>query len=271
MTEPVWNGDGSDPWLPQRLNARLDVLATERSIRDAFWAALSDWLVQLSRRVLRGDRPPDMDAVWALAPAWREAVDLVITKAVEPAMRHGYTALLGDDYPWDQRVFVARYLAEVRNRLVRTPDEVYDLVAGQMAAGVNLGESIPKLAERVEQTLSATGTPRWENRAVVVARTEAIGALNAGRHDAFQVVAQETGEQYEQVWLATEDSRTRPSHSLADQQRVPLGQPFTVGGFALAFPGDPAGPPQEVIQCRCTALLVEPGESVDLSNRQFRP
>lgn len=271
MTEPVWDGDGRDPWLPQRLERRLDVLATERDIRDTFWAQLSDWLIRLSRRVLRGGgRAPDMDAVWALQPSWRESVDLVIRRSIAPAMAKGYEAIFGQDFPWDQRQFAARYLAEVRNRLVRTPDEVYDLIAGQVSAGVNMGEGIPQLAARIDEVLSTTGTPRWENRAVVVARTEAIGALNAGRHDAFQVVAEETGERYEQVWLATEDSRTRPSHSLADQQRVPLGQPFTVGGFALAFPGDPAGPPQEVIQCRCTALLVEAGESVDLSNRQFR-
>lgn len=271
MTEPVWNGRGRDPWLPQRLDRRLDVLATERDIRDTFWAALSDWLVRLSRRVLRGEgRMPDMDAIWALQPSWREAVDLVIERSIEPAMRRGYAAIFGDDYPWDQRIFVTRYLAEVRNRMVRTPDEVYDLIAGQVAQGVNLGESIPKLAARVDEQLSATATPRWQNRAVVVARSEAIGALNAGRHDVFEALAEETGEQLERVWLSTADARTRPSHRLADQQRVPMGEPFIVGGFSLMFPGDPAGPPQEVIQCRCTNLLVGRGESVDLSNRQFR-
>lgn len=270
MTGPAWDGEGRDPWLPQRLQARLDAEVAERSIREAFFAALSDWLVRLSRRVLRGDTRPDMDAVWAMTPAWREAVDLVIVKAIAPAMQRAYTALLGDEFPWDQRVFVTRYLAEVRNRLVRTPDEVYDLIAGQMAQGVNLGESVPKLAARVDETLSVTGTPRWENRATVVARTEAIGALNAGRFDAFQAMAEIEDVPMEKVWLATSDSRTRETHRLADQQRVPLDAPFLVGGFPLMFPGDPSGPAQEVIQCRCTQLLVERGESVDLSNRQMR-
>jgi uncharacterized protein with gpF-like domain len=72
------------------------------------------------------------------------------------------------------------------------------------------------------------------------------------------------------VHNSTDDSRTRETHRLADGQRVALGQPFIVGGFELAFPGDPDGPPQEVIQCRCTMLLVEPGETVDMSNRQYR-
>lgn len=269
--QPAWDGDGRDPWLPQRLEASLDVLATERSIRDAFFGALSDWLIRLSRRVLRGDsQRPDLDAVWSMVPAWREAVDLVIEKAIEPAMRRAYTALLGDEYPWDRRVFVARYLAEVRNRMSRTPDEVYDLIAGQMSIGVNAGDSIPNLALRVQETLAATGTPRWENRATVVARTEAIGALNAARMDSFRALAEEEGGTFEKIWLSTEDSRTRPTHALADQQRVPLESPFTVGGSALMFPGDPTGPADEVIQCRCSMLLVEQGETVNMTNRQYR-
>jgi uncharacterized protein with gpF-like domain len=33
-----------------------------------------------------------------------------------------------------------------------------------------------------------------------------------------------------------------------------MGQPFIVGGARLMQPGDPAGPPGETIQCRCTVL-----------------
>jgi uncharacterized protein with gpF-like domain len=185
-------------------------------------------------------------------------------------MGSAYAALLGPDFRWGSRPFVASYLGEVRNRMVRTPDEVYDLVAGQVAQAVNFGESIPAIRDRVDNVLSTTGTDRWPNRATVVARTETIGALNAGRFDAFSAMNDEVDEPLEKVWLATTDSRTRPSHREADGQRVPVGGTFTVGGFSLAFPGDPAGPPQEVIQCRCTMLLVEPGEMTDMSNRQFR-
>jgi hypothetical protein len=249
MTEPVWDGGGTDPWLPQRLDARLDAARVERDIRAAVWAALSDWLVQTARRVLRGDRPPDLDAIWARVPAWREAVDLILAGEVWRAIGLAFERVLGKDYPWDQRAFVTRYLAEVRNRMVRLPEEVFDLVAGQMSSGVNLGEGIPKLAARVDSVLSTTASERWPNRAVVVARTEAIGALNAGRTEAFKVVAEETGDELEMFWLATSDSRTRPTHRAAEGQRVPVGGRFIVGGHELAFPGDPTGPPQEVIQC----------------------
>ena len=270
MSAPVWNGDGRDPWLPARLDAALQVAETEEQIRTAVWAALQNWMVAASRRVLAGQRP-DPAAVFALQPLWRELVHAIVHGQILRAVGLAFTRLFGPDYAYDQRPFVTAYLAEVQNRMVRLVDEVYDLVAGQMATGVNLGEGIPELAARVDIVLSTTGSERWPNRAVVVARTEAIGALNAGRFEAFQVQAeQEPDIEFEQLWLATEDARTRESHQQADGQRVRLGQPFEVGGFPLRFPGDPAGPPQEVIQCRCSSLLVEQGESVDLSDRGMR-
>jgi hypothetical protein len=271
MSQPAWDGRGTDPWLPARLNARLEVAAVEREIRAAVWSALSDWLVQTARRVLRGDGGvPQPDAVWARVPAWREAVEYILQGEIWRAMDLAFRRIMGSEYRWDQRAFVAQYLAEVRNRMMRVPDETYDLIAGQVAAGVNLGESVPKLAGRIDEVLSLRATPRWSNRATVTARTEAIGALNAGRLEAFKIAAAEEGGDFETMWLATEDSRTRPTHDEADGQRVSIGEPFTVGGFSLAFPGDPTGPAQEVINCRCTLLLVERGEEVDLSNRQFR-
>lgn len=268
---PVWDGEGTDPWLPPRLAARTDAAQVERDVRAAVWAALSDWLVQTGRAVLRNGARPDLDAIWARVPAWRAAVDLILHGEILKAIGLAFTRLLGRDYAWEQRVFVTRYLTEVRNRLVRIPDEVYDLVAGQISVGVNLGEGISSLAARVDTVLSRTESERWPNRATVIARTEALGALNAGRFDAFNAVVEENpDERLYSFWLATEDSRTRPTHRAAEGQRVPVGTPFNVGGFELRFPGDPSGPPQETIQCRCVSLLVDADETVDLSNRQFR-
>lgn len=269
MTGPNWDGCGRDPWLPTRLEERLKIQTTEQQMRAAYWAELSAWLVETARRVLRFTRP-DPDQVWAMAPRWAEAVDRFARGAVTKAIGLAYKRLLGSNYPFEQRAFVTGYLAEVRNRLVRVPEEVFDLVAGQISAGVNAGESIPQMAARVQEVLSTTGSERWPNRATTVARTEAIGALNAGRHDAFTIVAAEADDPMELLWLATDDARTRHTHRDAEGQRVPVGTPFVVGGFELRFPGDPMGPPQEVINCRCVALLVDQGESVDMSNRQFR-
>jgi hypothetical protein len=270
----TWDGTGTDPWLPARLQARAEVAEVERGIRRAFWAALSGWLVAVARRVLRSGERPDPYAVHALAPLWVQAVDRLVHGEIFEALGLAYRRLLGDDYRWEDRLAVSRYLIEVTNRMVRVPDEVFDLVAGQISQGVNLGEGIPKLAARVDNVLSIEDQERWPNRATVVARTETIGALNAGRADAFDAFEDERDPEdpeLEKMWLATDDSRTRPDHREAEGQRVPVDQPFTVGGAELMFPGDPSGPADQVIQCRCTMLLVEVGEDLDLSeDRQTR-
>lgn len=267
----AWDGTGVDPWLPARLDARLQAAEVERDIRRAVWAELSAWLVQLARRVLRTGARPEVDAVWAAAPQWRDAVGRIVEGAIRDAVGLAYTRILGADYPFDRRTFVTAYLAEVANRMVRLPDEVFDLIAGQVAEGVNLGEGTPQLAARVDDALSTTGSERWPNRATVVARTETIGALAAGRYDAFRAAAEaEPDTQFETVWLSTIDDRTRPAHRAADGQRQPVGTPFNIAGHALRFPGDPLGPADLVIQCRCAAILVEAGESIDMSNRQMK-
>jgi uncharacterized protein with gpF-like domain len=209
--------------------------------------------------------------VWSKAPAWDQAAADVINGPIRDTMGLAYDAIFGPGYEFDARPAVAAHLAEVTNRMVRTPAQVYDLIAEGIAEGAGLGEDMRRLSDRVDNILSATATDNWTNRAVTVARTETIGALNAGRWDSFEAISQLLGETtpMEQQWLATSDSRTRKTHKAADGQRVPVGGYFTVGNADLRFPGDPSGPAQEVINCRCTTLLVRPGEDIDMSGRQF--
>jgi len=268
----TWDGDGTDPWLPARLDRAEESARLEAEFRSAFWAALSRWLVGTARSVLRGGALPDPDAVWSRVPAWRQAVEALVRGNVLEMMAVVYRRVMGTDDPtWRQRSFVTAYLAEVTDRMVRIPEEVFSLVAGQVAEGANLGESVPKLAARVDGVLTVTGSERWTNRATVVARTETIGALNGARLDAFRIAASEEPDVvFHKMWLSTIDDRTRPSHRRADGQRVPLEGRFSVGDSALAFPGDPTGPAHEVIQCRCSFLLVDDGEEIDVSDRGMR-
>lgn len=268
MTTP-WTGEGTDPWLPDRIGYLSQAAAAEIAVREQLWAELSGWMVKVSRAVLATVRP-DPIAVFSQQPAWSEAVNRIVSGTITDTIGTAYTTMLGEDYRFESRPMVVDHLAQVTNRMVRTPDSVFDLVASEVAKGAELGESIPDIASRIDDVLDTTHTDRWPNRATVVARTETMGALNAGRTDAFAAVVEETGDEFEQVWLSTIDRRTRATHRVADGQRVPIGQPFIVGGVPLRYPGDPLGPGKEVIQCRCSSLLVEPGETLDLSNRQFR-
>jgi hypothetical protein len=90
-------------------------------------------------------------------------------------------------------------------------------------------------------------------RTEMIARTETIRALNGGSLQLFKdwAVAQKE-------WLATEDHRTRPTHSIANGQVRGIDQPFSVGGYQMMYPGDAmlGAPPEEFVNCRCALLPV---------------
>lgn len=265
----TWDGEGIDPWLPARLAAEARITGAERRLYNEWLASMGRWLVKAKRQVYANGAVPDPTGVFTAAPEWAREMDRLVDGPVKDTMGEAYRELFGDGYRFDTRPAVVEHLASVRNRMVRTSDDVFGLVAGEVAAGATSGASIPEIRDRVDKILSSSGTERWRGRAVTVARTETIGSLNAGRADSFEAASEELGEPMESMWLSTVDLRTRPSHAFADGQRVPVGTPFEVGGASLRFPGDPFGPAEEVINCRCTTLLVGADEEVDLSDRQY--
>lgn len=149
------------------------------------------------------------------------------------------TSVLGPDR-------AAAYITEATNRLVGLGDDIWHDIATQLAAGVDMGETIPELAARIQAV-----APVSEARATTIARTEVIAASNAGSFAQAQVLDDPS---MTKTWVATNDPRTRPTHRAADGQAVPLLSAFIVGGFPLMVPGDPTGPPEEVINCRCTQI-----------------
>lgn len=153
----------------------------------------------------------------------------------------------------DQPLDTERYLQAATNRLVGIGDDLWDDARDQLVEGIDAGESIDDLAERVMTAVDVA-----EPRARMIARTEANGAMNG-------VVSQtnhRVGTMFDidagimQEWSATHDLRTRPTHVAADGQVVQLGEPFQVGTASLQYPSDPDGPPEETINCRCSTLTV---------------
>lgn len=55
----------------------------------------------------------------------------------------------------------------------------------------------------------------------------------------------------EMKWVTMHDADVRDTHVAADGQTVSVNGTFDVGGFALHFPGEPVGPPEIWINCRC--------------------
>lgn len=119
------------------------------------------------------------------------------------------------------------------------------LIANQITQGVLLGESIPKIAKRMQDVTGA-------NRAAAVrlARTSTTAAENAGRVDSYKR-AKGLGIKVQQEWLATMDGRTRSSHRQLDGEKVEVGEKFSNG---CRYPGDPEALYAETANCRCTLV-----------------
>jgi len=137
-------------------------------------------------------------------------------------------------------------------------DKRFDgIVRRAIADGKPVGQAdIDRMAARYSDRLLAL-------RGETIARTETLKALNAGRHEAVAQLIENPNndvraEDKKGKWDATGDARTRPSHAAAEGQTVPYGEPFTVGGAMLMFPGDISlgAPAEEVILCRCYEEII---------------
>ena len=253
----------------RRLRASALIRRGEAAVQRAWFGALTRWLDRTRGQVLAGDQVQPSNVGQNVA-YWGELMrEEVVPEAASlyARVRNRVTGVRGPDPVTDPDA--AQYLNEVGNRLVRLPDEVYALIVREVESGIALGDSIPEITARVQTVLTATGSEYWPNRARTVARTETMAAVNAGAYAGALRDAEERGDPAPfKVWLATDDTRTRPTHHEADGQRTLLSEPFRVGGAQLLYPGDPRGPAQEVINCRCTFLPITLGDVLDWTDRQ---
>lgn len=93
-------------------------------------------------------------------------------------------------------------------------------------------------------------------RSEVIARTEALRSVHEGAEEMYrQAIDAGTLDQANltREWNTAKDERVRGSHRAMHGQVQPFGSPFISGlGNELRYPGDPAAPPEDTIQCRCS-------------------
>lgn len=180
--------------------------------------------------------------------------------AVLTSLRRALPALDVSTLPTPTDDYAQLYLADATNRLNGVGDELWAETRAALVEGQSRGESVEELAARVTDVADVVAS-----RAQTIARTEIISASNAGSIAQMSLIAAD-GDLKQ--WLATGDTRTRESHRLADGQAVPLDSTFDVGGSRLRYPGDPQGPADEIVNCRCTLTYeltdeLLTGDSVD--------
>ena len=122
------------------------------------------------------------------------------------------------------------------------------LAVGHLQKLGSEGFSVEEVAERMEKNLSKNMPV---NRAKTIARTEIHSASQ------FGLLAGAESLQVPMIkeWIDIGDSSTRESHR--NVKPVRLHEDFNVGGHPMAFPGDPKGPVDEVVNCRCSMAFEE--------------
>jgi len=219
--------------------------------------ALKRWLDKVRTKVMapfdQYRMQPDPSAVYATQADWDSEVDTILTHIGQIAMDAWSEA--SEVPPVSRHAFVMAQLAMTQNFLTRIPDEVYHLVFAELADGINAGNDIDKLAARVDNVLSWTGSENWTGRARLIAMTETTRAYGAGTLAAGMEQSRVTGRLLQKRWDTEKDRKVRATHEAVDGQVQQLGMPFYVGGYPLMFPGDPMGPADEVCNCRCDLVI----------------
>lgn len=265
---------------PAAIVARTAAVETytqyEATLYAGYLAMMTEWLDAARATVFSGGvrslaLMPDPYRIFTQTKRWDDLVTTYTETVVRDVLDAAYHQVLPGVSEYASRPFVHNFIATSANKMKGTPGEVFGMVRQVVDSAVTNGASIPDITDQIDKLLSATGTDTWTNRAKTVARTEVHSAYAGGLYDAFAMLVESDPEtDYVLRWLATEDDRTRPTHRAVDGVTTPYGMPFTVGGFPLFYPGDPAGPASEVINCRCTALLEEVGQPTDMTDRGWK-
>lgn len=144
--------------------------------------------------------------------------------------------------PLDRVGFINRHI-EGQNVLARQ-------LRDELAQGLIQGKSYQQTAKVIKERMGVGAS-----KAVRIVQTETNRVRNSAKLDAMHE-ARDAGVVIKKMWLATVDDKTRDSHADLDGETIELDESFDIDGESLEHPGDPAGSPENVINCRCTMISV---------------
>lgn len=149
----------------------------------------------------------------------------------------------------------ADWSSDIRAAIERLYDEVFEAEGGEWN---DLAYTVrDAYLSQIEESLERTGEPgdsiaERRIQAQRITRWLSTATVNS----ATIAAAVGTGEDFTLTWVTMRDDKVRDLHRPLDGVSVPAGDPFDVGGYALTYPGEPVGPPEVWIECRC---VVRPG------------
>ena len=247
---------------PERDPARVKLwekhMASRRNTMKAFDSAFGRSLNDARRETLAkleasiGKKSVAADLTFSL-PEWKQGFMATMRKVGLTALTNAVTEFLIEvaqaDDAWSMPPFEAlSFLAERENLMADIADDVHAQIEGTIQQGLIDGSGIKEIAGNVREKFNSIS----KERATTIAQTETAAAYGYSRDKAMKAV----GIQFKQ-WLTSGNENVRATHLAVEKLTVPIDQAFRVGGADLMFPGDPSGPPQEVINCHCIQIAVE--------------
>jgi len=168
--------------------------------------------------------------------ARRRAVFVRTDDEIRPTVKRVLSAFAAGDASWAQE-------------LIDDASVLWLEIFADEAPHADPDRFMERFQNSLRESLAKTTTPTDPPEDAQIERiTMWIGTYTV--NDATYQAAGARGVRYKR-WVTMHDNAVRETHVLADGQTVRIGAPFDVGGYDLRFPGDPVGPPEIWINCRC--------------------
>lgn len=131
--------------------------------------------------------------------------------------------------------------------------EIYETEGGQAGAR-NVDEFVGRLTAHLDATSDVPASQR-EAQIERITYWVAVFTLN----DATVAAVEGTPSVFLR-WVTMRDEDVRATHRALEGQTIVPGGTFNVNGNPLHYPGEPVGPPEIWINCRCMAMPIPGGE-----------
>jgi len=142
---------------------------------------------------------------------------------------------------------VAAMIETFHNRMHNVNDSVYGDIKKILRRGYDEGQGISEIEKAIRDKYQEF--PKF--RSTRIATTEMNGMVNGGADEAYRM-----GGVTKKMWISAFLDTSRPEHTAADGQIVPITSRFQVGGELLKYPGDPGGSAYNVVNCYCKEIPV---------------
>lgn len=211
---------------------------TREAIRSRLWQGLSDGM---------GPRAIALDLVGRISSRTgkREGGVVGLTRQQQRYARDAYYELSdGLRVGRDGRTGYERYLSR------KLRDKRWDRMVKRL---LREGKEMP-MASR-QAALAAYENRMLRHRGETIARTETLFAIHSAQDDALKKMVDSGLLKRNWItrrWRTARDNRVRESHDAMEGRAEDDRGLFVMpSGAMMAYPGDPNGPAEEVINCRC--------------------